>query len=91
MAKVLKHKKAPKSSKSVIKAEIISKLTEALKEYSSPKFSKKLAKKIEKAGKSIAPLALKGSKHAAKLSKKKSSSKVPVAVAPATAAVASVQ
>jgi hypothetical protein len=72
MAKPSKNNGAHKDSLKEVKAEIIGKLTDALKEYKTPKSDKKLTKKIKKASKSITPLILKFKKEAAKFPGKKS-------------------
>jgi hypothetical protein len=71
MAKLAKKKLSQKGTKKQIKAEIIVKLTDALKEYKTPKSEKKLTKKIKKAGKSITPVVLKSKKDSATISEKK--------------------
>jgi len=71
MPKQVKKKSSQKDVKKQIRAEIIVKLTDALKEYKTPKFDKKLTKKIKKAGKSITPVILKSKKNVASFSEKK--------------------
>jgi hypothetical protein len=72
MAKLSKNKELLKKDRKEIKAAVIAKLTEALKEYKTPHFDKKLTKKIMKAGKSISAVLLKGKKEAADFVSKKS-------------------
>ena len=71
MAKQVKKKSNQKEVKKQIKAEIIAKLTDALKEYKTPKSDKKLTKEINTAGKSITPVVLKSKKNEATTSEKK--------------------
>ena len=59
MVKPVKSKKSQKDQKKQVKREIIGKLTEALKDYKTPKSEKKLTQKIRKAGKSITPVVIK--------------------------------
>jgi hypothetical protein len=59
MAKVAKTGKAIKNNKKEVKAEILGKLSDAMKEYKTPASEKKLAKKLKKATKEITPLVLK--------------------------------
>ena len=49
-----------------VKAEILGKLTDAMQEYQTPGTKKKLAKKLKKASKSIAPLVVKSKQEKAK-------------------------
>jgi hypothetical protein len=71
MAKKTTKKSSRKLVKKQIKAEIIVKLTDALKDYKTPKSDKILAKKIKRAGKSIAPVVLKSKKDVTRIAEKK--------------------
>ena len=72
MAKQSKTKISTKIGKKTVKAEIIGKLEDALKEYNVPGFEKKLSRKIKKASKSITLIVLKSKKKAAQFPEKKS-------------------
>jgi len=68
----LKLQKVSRKSKKQVKAEVLTLLTNALKEFKTPRTEEKMRRKLKKASKSITPLVLKSKKEIANFSVKKS-------------------